>query len=285
MKAENNAPRHSRDNDSIREIQATEELVQASLLKQLKKDFPSAKDWPKFSGEGEYNHHIFIDWVDQVMDDLMIPDKLITSKLGIVFTDTARDWYQEKRKEIGSCTWKEWKIHIEERFGNDVWKNKMEENFLKDKFNPAIHTDCLTWALKQKKRIQAFAPESTAKRICDKILFRIDAEISTQVRSLMGDHNSWDKFSAAFQEVCKNPNLAKKYKMNTTFRNKQYMSARLNNREKTNSSTQVQQNNSVKRMSKPCPKCGITDNNHEWKSCQGKRKGVNNIDIEEEEDN
>ncbi|KAG0139034.1 hypothetical protein CROQUDRAFT_23001, partial [Cronartium quercuum f. sp. fusiforme G11] len=120
---------------------------------------------------------------DQLIDDLMVPDKLITAKLGIVFKDTARDWYQEKRKEVGSLTWPEWKIKIEERFGNDVWKNKMEEAFLKDKFNPAIHTDSLAWALKQKKRIKAFAPESTPRRICDKILFRMDADISTQVRS------------------------------------------------------------------------------------------------------
>ncbi|KAG0139138.1 hypothetical protein CROQUDRAFT_55133, partial [Cronartium quercuum f. sp. fusiforme G11] len=78
------------------------------------------KDWPTFTGEGEYNHHIFIDWVDQLIDDLMVPDKLITSKLGIVFKDTARDWYQRKRKEVGSLTWPEWKIKIEEESGNHI---------------------------------------------------------------------------------------------------------------------------------------------------------------------
>ena len=33
--------------------------------RQLRKDFPATKDWPKFNGEGEYNHHDFVDWVDQ----------------------------------------------------------------------------------------------------------------------------------------------------------------------------------------------------------------------------
>ncbi|KAG0147288.1 hypothetical protein CROQUDRAFT_91542 [Cronartium quercuum f. sp. fusiforme G11] len=48
------------DTTSIKEIQPTEEMIQSSLLKQLKKDYPTAKDWPKFKGEGEYNHLEFI---------------------------------------------------------------------------------------------------------------------------------------------------------------------------------------------------------------------------------
>ena len=47
-----------------------------------------------------------------------MPDILVTSKLSIVFTGMAREWYIEKRKETGSITWPEWKEAIEERFGN-----------------------------------------------------------------------------------------------------------------------------------------------------------------------
>ena len=35
----------------------------------------------------------------------------------------------------------------------------MEETFLKDNFNPAVHKDALVWALKQKKGIRAMTPD------------------------------------------------------------------------------------------------------------------------------
>ncbi|KAG0147265.1 hypothetical protein CROQUDRAFT_480862 [Cronartium quercuum f. sp. fusiforme G11] len=155
----------------------------------------------------------------------------------------------------------------------------MEEAFLKDKFNPAIYIDCLAWALRQKKRIKAFAPESTTRRICDKILFRLDAEISTQVRSLMGDHTSWDKFSTALQEVCKNPNIAKRYRTNTNFKNRNVSTSKFFTKENISSSNQAQPSIPIKKNSRPCPKCGITDNSHEWKTCKGKNKPVNNIEF------
>ena len=35
---------------------------QANLKKDLRKEYPSPKDWPTFDGTGEYNHQEFIDW-------------------------------------------------------------------------------------------------------------------------------------------------------------------------------------------------------------------------------
>ena len=67
--------------------------------RQLRKYFPATKDWPKFNGEGEYNHRDFIDWVDQKIGALTMPDILVTSKLSIVFTGIAREWYIARRQE------------------------------------------------------------------------------------------------------------------------------------------------------------------------------------------
>ena len=57
-----------------------EDMVQIALLKQLRRDYTSSKDWPRFNGEGEYNHNEFIDWVDQTVEEQGMPDKLGNSQ-------------------------------------------------------------------------------------------------------------------------------------------------------------------------------------------------------------
>ena len=57
-----------------------EDPVDAAMLKQLRKDFTNVKDWPRFSGEGEYNHYDFIDWVDQTTEEQGIPEQTIHSE-------------------------------------------------------------------------------------------------------------------------------------------------------------------------------------------------------------
>ena len=47
----------------------------------LLKAIPILKEWPKFSGEGEYNHYKFINWIDTLKEDIRMPDSMITSKL------------------------------------------------------------------------------------------------------------------------------------------------------------------------------------------------------------
>ncbi|KAG0140472.1 hypothetical protein CROQUDRAFT_53191 [Cronartium quercuum f. sp. fusiforme G11] len=141
-------------------------------MKQLKKDYPTAKDWPKFKGEGEYNHLEFIKWVDLIIADLQMPEELVTAKLGLIFEGLARQWYLEIRSDIGPMSWSQWKTEIEKRFGTDTWKHQMEEKFMRDNFNPSIHKSFLDWSLQQKKRIQAFDPDSSTRRIIEKILFK-----------------------------------------------------------------------------------------------------------------
>ncbi|KAG0140380.1 hypothetical protein CROQUDRAFT_17808, partial [Cronartium quercuum f. sp. fusiforme G11] len=62
---------------------------------------PTAKDWPMFKGEGEYNHLKFIKWVDFIITDLQMPEELVTEKLGLIFEGLARQWYIEIKSDIG----------------------------------------------------------------------------------------------------------------------------------------------------------------------------------------
>ncbi|MBW0574967.1 hypothetical protein O181_114682 [Austropuccinia psidii MF-1] len=41
------------------------------------KDIPKFEEWPKFSGEGEYNHIEFIRTIDMLQEDFDIPDEII----------------------------------------------------------------------------------------------------------------------------------------------------------------------------------------------------------------
>ncbi|MBW0588590.1 hypothetical protein O181_128305 [Austropuccinia psidii MF-1] len=46
----------------------------------LMKEAPQLKEWPKFTGEGEYDHMSFIKTIDMLQEDYAIPDELITAR-------------------------------------------------------------------------------------------------------------------------------------------------------------------------------------------------------------
>ncbi|MBW0558800.1 hypothetical protein O181_098515 [Austropuccinia psidii MF-1] len=47
----------------------------------LIKEAPQLKEWPTFTGEGEYDHMSFIKTIDILQEDYAIPDELITARL------------------------------------------------------------------------------------------------------------------------------------------------------------------------------------------------------------
>ena len=67
--------------------------------KPFMKDLPPTSSWMTFSGEGEYDHVEFSDWVDRLQTDFHMKDALVTSKLNIVLTGLARIWFIELRRE------------------------------------------------------------------------------------------------------------------------------------------------------------------------------------------
>jgi hypothetical protein len=61
-------------------------------LSQLWKAIPRTTDWETFSGEGEYEHDLFIKQVDLNAQDYFMKDYMIVSSLGILLTKTAKNW-------------------------------------------------------------------------------------------------------------------------------------------------------------------------------------------------
>ncbi|MBW0574289.1 hypothetical protein O181_114004 [Austropuccinia psidii MF-1] len=69
------------------------------------KDIPKLDEWPKFSGEGEYNHIEFIRTIDMLQEYFHIPEEIIVGKVHSLFTRTAKKWYYKMRQDNGKHDW------------------------------------------------------------------------------------------------------------------------------------------------------------------------------------
>ncbi|MBW0583868.1 hypothetical protein O181_123583 [Austropuccinia psidii MF-1] len=67
----------------------------------LIKEAPQLKEWPTFTGEGEYDHMSFIKTIDMLQEDHAILDELITAILHSSFGKSAKRWYYGIRQING----------------------------------------------------------------------------------------------------------------------------------------------------------------------------------------
>ncbi|MBW0530741.1 hypothetical protein O181_070456 [Austropuccinia psidii MF-1] len=70
----------------------------------LMKEAPQLKEWPTFTGEGEYDHMSFIKTIDILQQDYAIPDELITARLPSLFEKSAKRGYYGIRQTNGKIT-------------------------------------------------------------------------------------------------------------------------------------------------------------------------------------
>ncbi|MBW0582503.1 hypothetical protein O181_122218, partial [Austropuccinia psidii MF-1] len=71
----------------------------------LIKEAPQSKEWPAFTGEGEYDHMSFIKTIDMLQEYYAIPDELITARLHSLFEKSAKRWHNGIRQTSGKNTW------------------------------------------------------------------------------------------------------------------------------------------------------------------------------------
>ncbi|MBW0528993.1 hypothetical protein O181_068708 [Austropuccinia psidii MF-1] len=103
--------------------------------KALLKEVPKLKEWPHFSGEGEYDHMEFIRVIDIIKEDFELPDRLVTAIFNTLFTKSAHKWYMKLRQAHGHQSWTWWKTQIINKWTNDSWRFKVETAFESAKFN------------------------------------------------------------------------------------------------------------------------------------------------------
>ncbi|MBW0560327.1 hypothetical protein O181_100042 [Austropuccinia psidii MF-1] len=61
----------------------------------LMKEAPQLKEWPTFTGEGEYDHMSFIKTIDMLQEDYPIPDELIIVRLHNYLKNLQKDGIME----------------------------------------------------------------------------------------------------------------------------------------------------------------------------------------------
>ncbi|MBW0544641.1 hypothetical protein O181_084356 [Austropuccinia psidii MF-1] len=124
----------------------------------LLKEVPKLKEWPHFSGEGEYEHMQFIRGIHMIKEDVELPDRLVKARFNTLFTSSAHRWYIKLRQEHGNQSWTWWKTQIIMKGSNDYWRFKVESAFEYSKFNGFKHK-ALPWLLQQKYRLTALFPD------------------------------------------------------------------------------------------------------------------------------
>ncbi|MBW0540961.1 hypothetical protein O181_080676 [Austropuccinia psidii MF-1] len=112
------------------------------------KDIPKLEEWPKFSGEGEYNNIERSRTIHMFQEDFHIPDEIIVGKLQSLFTRTAKKWYYKMRQDHGKHDWSLWKSETMTKWANNSWRLEMENNFEIAIFNSEKDKP-LTWFLKK----------------------------------------------------------------------------------------------------------------------------------------
>ncbi|MBW0490099.1 hypothetical protein O181_029814 [Austropuccinia psidii MF-1] len=86
--------------------------LEPSMSQKLLKEVPKLKEWPYFSGEGEYDRMELIRGIDMIKEDFELPYRLVTERFNTLLTRSAHRWYIKLRQAHGhqSLTW--WKTQI-----------------------------------------------------------------------------------------------------------------------------------------------------------------------------
>ncbi|MBW0464194.1 hypothetical protein O181_003909 [Austropuccinia psidii MF-1] len=95
----------------------------------LPKKVPKLKEWPHFSGEGEYDHMEFIRGINMIEEDFELPERLVTERFNTLFTRSAHRWYIKLRQAHCHQSWTWWKAQIINKWANDSWMFKVESAF------------------------------------------------------------------------------------------------------------------------------------------------------------
>ncbi|MBW0553727.1 hypothetical protein O181_093442 [Austropuccinia psidii MF-1] len=84
---------------------------------ELLKEVPKLKEWPHISGEGECDHMKLIGGIDMIIEDVELPNILVTARFNTLFTRSAHRWYIKLRQAHGHQSWTWWTTQINKKLG------------------------------------------------------------------------------------------------------------------------------------------------------------------------
>ncbi|MBW0527161.1 hypothetical protein O181_066876 [Austropuccinia psidii MF-1] len=166
----------------------------------LLKEVPKLKEWPHFSGEGEYYLMEFIRGIDMIKEDFELPERLVTARFNNLFTKSAHRWYIKLRQAHGHQIWTWWKTQIINKWANDSWRLKVETAFESAKFN-ADKDKALPWFCQPKERLTALYPDMSEFIIHRKILRQCGGDLERAVKSRTTEQYSAEDITDILEQV------------------------------------------------------------------------------------
>ncbi|MBW0564802.1 hypothetical protein O181_104517 [Austropuccinia psidii MF-1] len=237
------------------------------------KEAPQLKEWPTFTGEGEYDQMSFINTIDMLQEDYAIPDELIIAILHSLFEKSEKRWYYGIRQTNGNNTWYWWKQEIITKCANDTWRCKIENAFESYFFDPDKDKP-LTWFLKPVKRLNALYPEMSQKMVHMKILKKC-GELEHALRSRCIEPCSKEAYINVLEDIVTRAKIGRTCKkLDIKSPNKLFI-------KRDNSKEAFKPNTSNNNEKRKCHKCGGIG--HLANNCLKKAK-INEI-LETEEHN
>ena len=242
----------------------------------------NVKDWPKFSGEGEYDHKGFMKNLDIIIEDQNLTDQIVVGHLSLLFTGSAKTWFLLTRNQSGKQSWSWWKDTISSKFGTPFWKRKLMLAYEQDRFHVEKNKPH-EWCMKQHARILAFNEGNhNNESINERLLFQIPSQLAMLVRATLG---SLDKDVSSFANTME----MVVGQQRRSFPQKPFNSGskpHFRNDNKDWSSKKAEASTSKKPFSsapaeRKCYTCGKTG--HYSNSCDKKGKNVNAIEVKEGE--
>ncbi|MBW0518992.1 hypothetical protein O181_058707 [Austropuccinia psidii MF-1] len=118
-----------KDSQLKSELSTSFHNLEPSMGQELLKKVQKLKEWPHFSGEGEYDHIEFIRGIDIIAEDFKLPKILVTERFNTMFTRSANGLYIKLRQAHGHQSWTWWKAQIINKWANYSWRFKVETAF------------------------------------------------------------------------------------------------------------------------------------------------------------
>ncbi|MBW0573942.1 hypothetical protein O181_113657 [Austropuccinia psidii MF-1] len=189
----------------------------------LIKEAPQPKEWPTFTGEGEYDHMSFIKTIDMLQEYYAIPDKLITAGLLSVFEKSEKRFYYGIRQTNGKNTWSRWENETITKWGNSAWRYKIENAFENSFFDPDKDKG-LTFFLKKGERLNALYPEISQKMVDMEILKKFRGELEHSLRRRCIETFSTEEYINALEDIVTITKIGRTWKkVDIKIRNKPFI--------------------------------------------------------------
>ncbi|MBW0570169.1 hypothetical protein O181_109884 [Austropuccinia psidii MF-1] len=195
------------DNAQIKnEFSTSFHNLEPSLGQARLKEVPKLKEWPHFSGEGEYDHMEIIRGIDMIEKYFELPDRLVTAGFNTLFTRSAHRWYIKLRLAHGHQSWTWWKTQIINKWANHYWRFKVETAFESAKFN-SDKDKALPLFCQKTDRLTALYPHMSEFMIHRRTPIQCGGDLQNAVKSRTTEQCSAEVIINILEEVTTRTNI------------------------------------------------------------------------------